>query len=199
MKKLALLILIAAPPLVLLACGDDSDNNGGGGPVDFVPACERYCEASYAVDCGQTMTVEECKAGCPLLEQQLGGVCVDEYAGVFDCASDLEFTCENGNPIPVASGSTCVSEATSLSECIQTAPCQRYCRAAVEAGCGGSTESACVDACLALRGQYESCDFEYDRLRECQGQGVECDGDTPTSASCATEQQDYDACVAQDI
>jgi hypothetical protein len=198
MKRIYLLMWVPCLGL-FAACGDDESDPG----KNLEAACEAYCEASLSEPCGQ-ITLEQCKAACPLLEEQLEqtfGGCVSEYAALFDCGSELEFTCMNGQPIPTGTG--CVSEAQALATCIDEASenreCKAYCKALADGGCAGGTESACVDKCVADTGG--DCGYTLEDYYRCvtsfSGESV-CDGATPRKPTeCRRDYIDFLACNGQ--
>ena len=66
---------------------------------------------------------------------------------MYRCSATLSFTCTADGPQPAEVG--CVEQSMAYVECLDTAPCLGHCDAAVAAGCGGSGEQACLDACEA--------------------------------------------------
>lgn len=190
---------IAVPCVVLfLACGDSVEDDDSDGPSssNLEEACDKYCDAAYAAPCGE-LTISQCKAGCPSLEQQLGGVCVSEYTDLFDCASDLEFTCNNGQPTPNATG--CAGEAQALANCSEDGECKKYCRALSDGGCADGSEEACVSTCISET--ETDCGGDLEDFYRCQTTFTSdpiCEGGEPAlSTECRRDYVEFVNCGAQ--
>lgn len=194
MRRLALAAMIMIPAaLFVAACGDDEE----GSTSSFIEACEEYCEASFAVDCGLGLTVDQCKAGCPTYAEQQRGLCLSEQEAVFRCAAPLEFKCMGEVSVPDAAA--CASEGQAFTVCQQEAPCKSFCAAAVKAGCGGASEEACVASCKQDLMEIGFCSNDQNRLLACQGdEGVTCENGAPRSAACTEEALDLADCAGFD-
>lgn len=206
-RGLALWLLLI--PTALYACGDEvedesatqSKSSGGSqGGAALEAACLAYCDATAAIDCGgQQLTEAQCKAGCPLAEEQLGSQCIAEYTAALQCAAQGGFECYEETPIPLA---TCGSEGIALAECMDGADCRAYCEAATEAGCGGESEAACVASCEQELESYEEppyCDFEYEDVLRCYGrEDLTCVDGRATSEACTRELLDMGDCLSRD-
>lgn len=180
-------------PVVLAACGDSSADS----PGRFEAACEKACEKLASLGCENFPTKPgQCAAGCPYLEEQLDGLCVAEYADLYECSADLEYTCVDGNPNPtdLNAAAKCNDPSMALATCMQGMDCKKYCRAATKAGCGGSSEDACVADCEAARPADAFCSSDYDRLRECQTENMTCQSGKPSSADCQFERSELGQC-----
>jgi hypothetical protein len=207
MKKGLSYWLIFVLPAAMYACGDevsdstddDGGSSGAGNPAALEAACLRYCEASIGANCGgQQLTEAQCKAGCPLMFEQLDGQCVAEYTATFHCAADGGFECYEDTPVP---SSTCVSESVALSECMEDGDCKQFCAQAVPAGCGGATEDACLTDCKEqLADQEEAfCDYAYEDVLRCWGSaGVECVEGRPSANGCEEEIIETGDCLTFD-
>ncbi len=194
--------------LVLLlptyACGDEVTDEGGrggsGNPAALEAACEDYCVASSRIDCGgQQLSEAQCRAGCPVLGEQLGGFCIAEYTAVFECGANGDFECFEEQVIPTGA---CTSVSLALATCIQALPCKQFCAAAVDAGCGGTDIAACEAQCEADLEDYEelgSCDFEYEDVLTCMGrEGVTCVDGVATSDACTEDVLEMGDCLGRD-
>ncbi len=173
-------------PVALAACGGPAPDS----PERFEAACEKACVKLASLGCENfPTTVDQCKAGCPYLEEQLDGFCVAEYSELYECSAELDYTCKDGNPYPsdLNAAVKCNDASLALSKCMQGQECKKYCRAAVEAGCGGASEDACVTDCEAARPADSVCTSDYDRLRECQTENMVCENGKPSSADCDFE------------
>lgn len=160
---------------------------GGGNPgLDEVEAaCEADCEAQFATECPPTnQNVLTCKLNCAVATVQLGDFCLGEYTDVIRCRADGGYDCLNDYPTP---RSTCAVENAAYAECTTDLGCKRYCADAVDAGCGGASFDACLDACLAEKAAApEYCGIYIDQVRLCEAQsGLECVGGQPmTTGDC---------------
>lgn len=170
---------------------------GGGNDPESVKrrleqACEAVCARAYNPPC-QGLDVDQCKASCPLLGEQLGDACLSEYADLYDCAAGAVYECGEFGPQPV-SGATCVTESLALQECSESAPCKTYC--SKKSQCDGSSAAACESACDALLTD-SSCDYRYEDLLECQGRdGLVCEAGKIKTVGCGEEVQDYASCLS---
>lgn len=155
-------------------------------------ACVAVCEKAYNPSC-QGIDLDQCKAGCPLLDDQLGEACLAEYADFYECASGTVYECGELGPQPVA-GNTCLSETFAVQECSQSAPCKTYC--SKKSDCDGSDAASCESECSALL-EESSCDYRYEDLLDCQGQGgLVCESGKLGTVGCVEEVQDYAVCLA---
>lgn len=194
MKKLvaSLFSALFLVPVTFAACDGEQD------PSDrFIEACRAACEKLKDANCGE-VTLGDCDSGCEYFEKQLDGFCVEEYADTYECAADVEYTCKDGYPYPedLNAAAKCNEASQALSTCMQGLTCKKYCRAAVEAGCGGTSEALCVQECEASRPSDPFCGNDYDRLRECQTEDLECDGGKPSSAACDWEKESLVECLS---
>jgi hypothetical protein len=124
--------------------------------------------------------------------------CIDENAALYNCAAGLSWECTEDGPMPTTQG--CVDESMALVACMQTAPCQGHCEAAIEAGCGGASMDDCLTACATELEQMYRCDWELEDVYECHGSyGVRCENGEPISTDdCEEEFMDFADCVAWD-
>ena len=181
--------------LLFAACGDDAED----ALEEFEQACEDYCEGVKAADCeDEIIPVDNCGAACAVFAEQVG-TCTQEFADAYGCAAEGGFECVNGRAFPK---SACYGELTAQLECMQAAPCKDFCREATEGGCAGGSEEACVSKCEADLASYEetsSCDYRYEDVLECFGEGgLVCNGDQPGAGSCGYEVLDMGDCLAND-
>lgn len=161
-------------------------------------ACEAVCERAYDPPC-QGLTVDQCKAACPYLEQQLGEACLSEYAAMYACTAKSEFQCTENGPQPI-SAADCADEALTAVQCQEAAPCKTYC--AKKGECDGTDVASCESECSAAINGEAPCYYYYEDILECQSeegdlvceQGklrpVGCDGDVADYASCLVSDQD---------
>ncbi len=180
-------------PIAFAGCGDAAKDS----PERFEAACQKACEKFASVGCEKyPVQPGQCASGCLYLEEQLGGICVAEYADVYECSAELEYTCVDGipNPSDLNAAAKCNDASMALAACVQGMDCKRYCRAASEAGCGGASEDACVADCEAARPADSFCSSDYDRLRECQSENMTCENGKPSSAGCELERADLAEC-----
>lgn len=181
------------------AGGGSGGAGGGGTPApSLVESCEKICDKQTALECS-TITADQCKQSCPYLEQNLGGVCVEEYEVYYACQADLEYQCVQGYPNPV-SPEQCFDASYGISECTQKAPCISYCKQAAAQPCGPEDEEACVAQCQ-VETSYQSdgnCQSDLQQLRTCQGMdgALGCTGDSLTTIGCAEQIYEYAYCFA---
>jgi len=193
MKRVVVAMILCSA--VGLGCRGDS--GGGGVVVNFYQVCVDACQAMYREPC-QGMDASQCEAGCAAAASSMEGPCGQEMAAMYRCSATLSFTCTADGPQPAEVG--CVEQTMAYVECLDTAPCLGHCDAAVAAGCGGSGEQACLDACEAELEAADWCDFEMEDLFECHGEnGVACvEGEPTSTAACSEEALEMASCVADD-
>ncbi|MCA9719319.1 MAG: hypothetical protein H6713_02260 [Myxococcales bacterium] len=196
---LAALLIPLALTLAPAACGDDESDEAAT-LEKFESACEDYCVAQAASGCAMSLDAGLCEAGCAYAPMQTNGLCLEEYAASYECAAAGEFQCIMDFPSPV--GAECVSEALSLSECIDTINCTSYCESAVAASCGATSADACQSQCEAERVSYDDdafCRFEYDQLLLCWGrEGVTCQNGQAGATGCESEVLSMGECLSWD-
>jgi hypothetical protein len=182
---------------LLAALGAASCGGSSGDSSDLVAACQKYCTAQAAPMCKKGLAEETCKSQCAAAPSALGGVCLAENTAALECVSGLTFTCLMDFPVPMATG--CFAEAQALSTCQQSAPCQSFCKAAVAAGCGGASESACEDACKTEVDKQTMCSFELRDVKTCEGQQtLTCRSGTPVTTLCNSQKQQLASCLSFD-
>jgi len=192
--RVALAVLGLGLGIAAAACGDSAD---GGDTDALVASCKDFCSGFFGVSCStqSSLTESQCNSACDYLPTQLDGQCVAEYQATFDCSNAGGYQCVDGvGPAPKAA---CVEESTALNACTSSLGCKKYCKAAIDAGCGGTSEDACVDDCQADRTAFETCSFDLDSLHDCQTEnGVSCSGGAPSTAGCEDEATQISDCLA---
>ncbi len=175
------------------------DGGGDGGLDEVEAACEADCEAQFATECAPANhNVLTCKLTCAATTVQLGDFCLSEYTSLVQCRADGGYDCVNGYPYP---RSTCAAEQAVFAECTADLGCKRYCDDAIEAGCGGASFDACLDACVAEKAETpQFCAYYLDALRLCEAQGgIECvDGQPRTAGDCTYQVANVGDCLSDE-
>ena len=195
MKKLVwtLFSALVLAPMTFAACDGGEEDAAGRLEV----ACEKACDKLAAADC-EEVNVGNCSSACGYFVEQLDGFCVEEYADNYECAAEIDYTCKDGYPYPedLDAAAACNESTQKLSVCLQGLGCKKFCRAASEAGCGGTSEALCVQECEASRPADVFCAGDYDQLRDCQTEDMECEGGKPSSAACDYERESLVECLS---
>jgi hypothetical protein len=176
---------------VLGACGGGSSEENAKKRLEA--ACEAVCRIAYNPPC-QDLTVEQCVASCPYLEQTLAAGCVSEYAAFYECAAGTEYQCTENGPQPV-SLVDCGSQFQAAELCREAAPCKIYCSDKAE--CDGSDAAACETECTAALSNEAPCYYDYEDLLRCQSQGtLVCEEGQLETVGCDNDFEDYASCLA---
>jgi len=155
--------------------------------------CKGFCKSAVAAGCGG-VSEDACLSACKA-EVEAADFCDHELEDLRECEGKEGVQCVDGKPHTTV----CAEEKRDFADCLAfDDECAGYCWLADDAGCPGSGgKDGCVMSCQTKLGA-SSCQFEYRQLLQCAvDNGVTCNGADPTTSSCATEQQAYDACAMQ--
>ena len=175
-----------------------SSASGGRAALDspeLEQACSRNCEARQAASCAMTTgSVDQCVAGCLVIDEQNYGYCWDEQTAQYACLASGGYSCVSGYAQPK---STCISETQALSMCSQKSPCRRFCELA--AGKCAPSGADCITACTAQQNGFSDaiCGVYYGQLLSCWGQTLTCNGSRPSLESCGPAAAEIADCVGR--
>jgi len=156
-------------------------------------SCDRYCEATKALDCGDP-DVEACYQACskPIFDLR---DCAPILGGYRACLADSSPVCQGGHPAADA----CSTYARNAGNCLITPDwmCEGFCIAISADGCA---YDACEDSCAMEKQEAaavsQQCQNLFQSYLGCLVQnGVTCDGGTIASAACDQAKTAYETCL----